>query len=154
MDLQLKMSQHGKLARRMTEGHSENFSFNESLGDFVEVNTSYMTVDATDLRMNDAYVFWYNNLAKLIITGLAPFLMLCVFNFKIYNALRMRRLIMGPNATAAHQQQLNEDNRQALVLFSIVIIFLISNVPRIALNLHEVSSNVETSLGKSRRNVD
>lgn len=98
-----------------------------------------MTVDATDLRMNDAYVFWYNNLAKLIITGLAPFLMLCVFNFKIYNALRMRRLIMGPNATAAHQQQLNEDNRQALVLFSIVIIFLISNVPRIALNLHEVS---------------
>ena len=45
---------------------------------------------------------------------------------------------MGPNATAAHQQQLNEDNRQALVLFSIVIIFLISNVPRIALNIHEV----------------
>jgi hypothetical protein len=45
---------------------------------------------------------------------------------------------MGPNATAAHQQQLNEDNRQALVLFSIVIIFLMSNVPRIALNLHEV----------------
>jgi len=28
--------------------------------------------------------------------------------------------------------------RQALVLFSIVIIFLISNVPRIALNIHEV----------------
>ncbi len=45
---------------------------------------------------------------------------------------------MGPNATAAHEQQLTEDNRQAVVLFSIVIIFLISNVPRIALNLQEV----------------
>ncbi len=45
---------------------------------------------------------------------------------------------MGPNATAAHAQQLNEDNRQALVLFSIVVIFLVSNVPRIALNIHEV----------------
>ena len=50
---------------------------------------------------------------------------------------------MGPNATAAHQQQLNEDNRQALVLFSIVIIFLISNVPRIALNIHEVHEHAK-----------
>ena len=45
---------------------------------------------------------------------------------------------MGPNATAAHEQQLNEDNRQALVLFGIVLIFFVSNVPRIVLNLHEV----------------
>ena len=36
------------------------------------------------------------------------------------------------------QQQLNEDNRQALVLFGIVVIFFVSNVPRILLNLHEV----------------
>ena len=48
-------------------------------------------------------------------------------------------MLMGPNATAAHQQQLNEDNRQALVLFGIVLIFFVSNVPRILLNLHEVS---------------
>ena len=47
---------------------------------------------------------------------------------------------MGPNATAAHQQQLNEDNRQALVLFGIVVIFFVSNVPRILLNLHEVKT--------------
>ena len=46
---------------------------------------------------------------------------------------------MGPHATAAHQQQLNEDNRQALVLFGIVFIFFFSNVPRILLNLHEVN---------------
>ena len=49
---------------------------------------------------------------------------------------------MGPNATAAHQQQLNEDNRQALVLFGIVFIFFFSNVPRILLNLHEVKHPV------------
>lgn len=101
-------------------------------------NYTLVTVHPTDLRMNDAYIFWYNNLAKLLITGLIPFLSLCIFNTRIYGALRRRRNVMGPNATAAHQQQLNEDNRQALVLFSIVIIFLISNVPRIALNLHEV----------------
>ena len=32
-------------------------------------------------------------------------------HFQIYCALRRRRNVMGPNATAAHQQQLNEDNR-------------------------------------------
>jgi hypothetical protein len=45
---------------------------------------------------------------------------------------------MGPAASAAHAQQLNEDNRQALVLFSIVIIFLLCNIPRVFLNFHEV----------------
>jgi len=96
-----------------------------------------VSVKATDLRMNDDYIFYYNNLAKLIVTGVVPFAALCVFNSKIYCALRRRRKLMGPNATAAHQQQLNEDNRQALVLFGIVLIFFVSNVPRILLNLHE-----------------
>ena len=47
--------------------------------------------------------------------------------------------MMGPAAAAAHAQQLNEDNRQALVLFGIVIIFLACNIPRVVLNFHEVS---------------
>ena len=51
---------------------------------------------------------------------------------------RQRRDMMGPAATAAHQQQLNEDHRQALVLFSIVIIFLVTNTPRILINIDEV----------------
>ena len=34
------------------------------------------------LRMDLDYIFWYNNLAKLIVTGLLPFVSLCVFNFK------------------------------------------------------------------------
>ncbi len=64
-----------------------------------------------------------------------------VYIFQIYGALRKRRSVMGPNATAAHEQQLNEDNRQALVLFGIVLIFFVSNVPRILLNIHEVSTS-------------
>ena len=34
------------------------------------------------MRMDLDYIFWYNNLAKLIVTGLLPFVSLCVFNFK------------------------------------------------------------------------
>ena len=68
----------------------------------------------------------------------SSFVYVCFCMLQIYCALRRRRNVMGPNATAAHQQQLNEDNRQALVLFGIVFIFFVSNVPRILLNLHEV----------------
>ena len=46
--------------------------------------------------------------------------------------------MMGPAAFAAHAQQLNEDNRQALLLFSIVIIFFACHMPRVFLNFHEV----------------
>ena len=60
---------------------------------------------------------------------------------------------MGPNATAAHQQQLNEDNRQALVLFGIVFIFFVSNVPRILLNLHEVCILYHIFLGGLRKKI-
>ena len=42
-----------------------------------------LTVEPTPLRLNDDYVFWYNNLAKLLITGLAPFVLLSVFNFQV-----------------------------------------------------------------------
>ena len=40
------------------------------------------SVVLSSLRMDLDYIFWYNNLAKLIVTGLLPFVSLCVFNFK------------------------------------------------------------------------
>ena len=42
-----------------------------------------LTLKPSDLRMNDDYIFYYNNLAKLIITGVVPFAALCIFNFKV-----------------------------------------------------------------------
>ena len=46
-----------------------------------------VSVKATDLRMNDDYIFYYNNLAKLIITGVVPFVALCVFNSKVFTIM-------------------------------------------------------------------
>ena len=68
---------------------------------------------ASDLRLDEDYVFYYNNLAKLIVTGLLPFLSLSFFNFKIYAKIRSRRSSTGPVVVSAeHQQQINEENRQ------------------------------------------
>jgi len=57
------------------------------------INHTVMSVLPTDLRMDLDYVFFYNNLTKLVITGVIPFVALCVFNFKIYSALRRRRQV-------------------------------------------------------------
>ena len=54
-------------------------------------NRSFVGVFPTDLRLDLDYIFYYNNLAKLIITGVVPFGALCIFNFKIYSALKKRR---------------------------------------------------------------
>ena len=45
---------------------------------------------------------------------------------------------LGPYATAAHAAHAREENRQALILFAIVVIFLICHTPRVFLGLHEV----------------
>ena len=57
------------------------------------INVTKVGVIPTDLRMDIDYVFFYNNLTKLVITGVVPFVALCVFNFNIYAALRRRRQV-------------------------------------------------------------
>ena len=49
----------------------------------VSYTKTVVSVKPTDLRMNDDYIFYYNNLAKLVVTGIVPFVALCVFNFKV-----------------------------------------------------------------------
>lgn len=49
----------------------------------METIQQIVSAKPTDLRMNDDYIFYYNNLAKLIITGVVPFAALCIFNFKV-----------------------------------------------------------------------
>ena len=50
---------------------------------YLNLDIVSVKVKPTDLRLNDDYIFYYNNLAKLIITGVIPFAALCVFNFKV-----------------------------------------------------------------------
>ena len=59
-----------------------------------------------------------------------PLIHRCLFTFSA-----------GPSsANAAHVQHAAEENRQALMLFAIVIFFLVFNTPRNFLNLYEVAT--------------
>ena len=43
--------------------------------------------------MDENYVFYYNNLAKLVVTGIVPFVALSIFNYKIHAALKKRQKV-------------------------------------------------------------
>ena len=49
-----------------------------------------MRMEPTDLRLNEDYIFYYQNNARLLITGLIPLFMLVTFNTLIYRALKAR----------------------------------------------------------------
>ena len=58
-------------------------SINEETNETITDVEHVVSIKPSDIRMNDDYIFYYNNLAKLIITGIVPFAALCVFNFKV-----------------------------------------------------------------------
>ncbi len=63
---------------------------------FVETTVSYderndrHKLDVRDLRRDEDYIFWYVNLANLLVTGLAPLLALSLLNAKIYLVIKRR----------------------------------------------------------------
>ena len=60
-----------------------NCSINEETNETITDVEHVVSIKPSDIRMNDDYIFYYNNLAKLIITGIFPFAALCIFNFKV-----------------------------------------------------------------------
>ena len=62
---------------------NSNYSINSETNENIIDVEHVVYIRPSDLRMNDDYIFYYNNLAKLIITGIVPFAALCVFNFKV-----------------------------------------------------------------------
>ena len=79
-------------------------------------------------RMNDVYVTWYINWARLIVLGIVPIISITYLNLKIYLAIR-RRL----------KGRRRRDDTMSVVLMVIVMVFIVCNVPRIFLNMHEIT---------------
>ena len=114
-----------------------------------------------DLRLNPHYVMWYKNLATMVVTLLIPLILLGFWNFKTFSVMQRRsRLKNRPlnNIEDTHDRStvsiegnpfippLNnrsaiqakaDEARKAKVLFAIVFLFLVCNIPRIILNLEE-----------------
>ncbi|TRY70678.1 hypothetical protein TCAL_05430 [Tigriopus californicus] len=118
------------------------------LGNGSLVNQTLLNVQIapTSLRLNEDYIFYYQNNARLLVTAIVPFFALLIFNYGIYQAVGRRKhglnQVRGGNNNNNQSLQTNaaEENRQAIMLFAIVIFFLIFNLPRNFLSLNEVLS--------------
>ncbi|TRY70052.1 hypothetical protein TCAL_04844 [Tigriopus californicus] len=107
--------------------------------------TIYQTLASpTDLRLNDTYVIFYVNAARLLVQGIIPFVLLSILNYRIYWVIKRRREMINRPAfesqnvrsSSAAQKKANE-TQQAVVLFIIVLLFFICHTPRFVLNVHE-----------------
>ena len=79
-------------------------------------------------RMDQAYVTWYINWARLLVLGLLPFVAISFLNTRIYIAIRRRR-----------KGRRRREDRMSVVLMLIVAVFTVCNLPRLILNLHEIT---------------
>ena len=69
---------------------------------------------------------WYINWARLLVLGLLPFVAISFLNTRIYIAIRRRR-------------NRRREDRKSVVLMLIVAVFTVCNLPRLILNLHEIT---------------
>lgn len=105
-----------------------------------ETNSTRIQFLPTKLRTHPDYVLYYQNILRFFVTGILPFGALLCLNTGIYKFMRKRRAQAATltNSNSNTRQAEAEENRQALVLFFIVILFLVCNLPRIILNCYEV----------------
>lgn len=108
----------------------------------VTVNETYVKYVPTHMRLDDNYVFYYINWARLVVTGLIPLLSLAILNWAIYRGIKRRKkTIQTMQSQQMRQQHLGTCSTvEELILFAIVFIFLICTLPRIVLNTYEMVS--------------
>ena len=102
--------------------------------------TAQSKVIPTELRTNYQYVFWYINILNIAVTGVLPISLLIYLNFRIY--LSFKRFIQWRASRTS--------NKNTVIMFSIVILFVVCHTPRIALNLNEFAS-LERTMEERRK---
>merc|ERR1719234_1014897 len=90
--------------------------------------------NVTSLRIDPDYVLYYVHWTRLLCTGAIPFLYLFYINLRIYSRMRQNSQSSVRNRPSSAKKAGN----LATILILIVLVFLISNTPRLVLNLTEV----------------
>ena len=103
-------------------------------------------VKTTKLRKSNDYVLWCLNISNLIVTSIVPMVALMYLNFNIYIKFkqfqrRQPSLRLANNAPTERQLKVRKREKdmvqQTRILFVIVILFVLSHVLRITLNIEE-----------------
>ena len=91
--------------------------------------------EITSLRMNPKYIFYYINLSRLLVMGILPFISLLVINILIF--MKIKEGIKIRVSSLEIQKKQSKSRRHSITLMTIVLVYLICNLPRVTLNLTE-----------------
>ena len=123
-------------------------------------NCSEYVVRITELRKSNDYVMWYLNVTNLIVTTVIPLIALAFLNFNVYRKFKQyiyrqpssnRRpaLQVFNNVQEKSRKRERDVVQQTMILFVIVILFVLSHVIRVVLNIDELKS-----LGEERNALE
>ena len=112
-----------------------------------EENTTEEIYDykITSLRRNPKYIFYYIHIARLVVMGILPFLSLLVINTLIF--MKIKKGLKIRVSSLKVQKKQTRIRRQSITLMTIIIVYLICNLPRVTLNLSEYLMKVNTNSG-------
>ena len=123
--------------------------------DETNVTTLVTDYDVTDLRLDPDYIFYYTHWARLLLTGLLPAAYLATINIAICVKLSRKQILpYQTHAMSSHgeglessstmvsgnlsQKHVNKKPKNSVVTLStIVMMYLICNLPRLSLNMAE-----------------
>ncbi len=109
------------------------FEYKQTFFDPKNETTPLSHLSPTPMMLTDAYRMWYLNWASLLVRGLIPLVLLLYTNIRIYQTLRHRR--RNPPDSSRTQSSFQDDRKLAVVLFSVVIVYAITNVPWLIIDI-------------------
>ena len=120
-------------------------------GTTVQLCTSYeYDIVISVLRLNKHYILWYKNILYLLVTVIVPIASLIYLNGKIYIQFKQHlctlQNLFGNNQTSDMEEMVlrREESitQQTRILFAIVIIFVLTQAPRVILDIHEFKNTI------------
>ena len=93
---------------------------------------------ATELRLNSEYIYYYTHLTRLLLTGIIPAIFLVAINILVISKVRTKRRKSIKLCRQLQSAKLKRPpNYLVLTLTAIIMVFLVCNLPRLILNLVE-----------------
>ena len=139
------------------KGYPKIIDQNETANNALYNTTSELETMETEIclsvwwRLDKNYILLFNTIGTFVITGVIPFLLLTIFNYKIYKSIRftskqnkslniVRHSTRFKNRSVENRQLEEKRNEilQSMVLFGIFISFFVCHILRVVLNLEEI----------------
>ena len=92
-------------------------------------------ITTTEIRRNHYYSIYYISLARFLVTGIIPLVLLAYWNYNIYKYMKSSSNCVEQNSSRPSRN--SQENELARVLLGIVIMFVCCHTLKLFLNFYE-----------------